>query len=133
VTGWGLYKVSGMMKEVHAPSKQFVQDLAAGNIDAAASRADPQSISNEELKSLHERMTQWGTLNDLTLIPSNVKVNNGVGDADVGGAAQFSKNPQSVTMHLKKPSGGDWKVTEIEFHPIGGNANRSSGSGGGGQ
>src|SRR5436190_23859783 len=73
LAGWGLFggSIAAVLSGTSAQrevARQFVKDLAAGNIDAAQANADTSSITREELVAISQKMKGWGTLTDTTLV-----------------------------------------------------------------
>jgi hypothetical protein len=116
VMGGSVFALFKGTAPVRQAGREFLQDLSAGNIDAAAARCTAD-ISKQDCAKLSAAMKGWGTLVDVTSFNTSETTALGITAADLGGTATFSNNTtKSFTMHLRKVN-GEWKVAGVHFMP----------------
>jgi hypothetical protein len=116
ITGWGI--ISGVLGTMYVQSKpativaqQFLQDISAGNIDAAL--ANSSGLTADQLQTLSKQIAPFGTLNSTKLFGFNFTSRNGQSVIPISGVAYFSKGPKSCALEMIK-TGGTYKVTSCQ-------------------
>lgn len=115
MAGWGLMG-GGIIALVKGTSqqreltRQFVNNLATGNLDAAEAQTDG-TMPREELDSLSQQMQKWGPLKDTTIIGVSAEP----GKTQVGGSAQFGSSPKSFQAVVLKQPDGSYKISSFAF------------------
>ena len=104
---WALIKGTEAQREV---ARQFITDLAAGNVDAAQAQTDG-SIPREDLEKLSKTMQGWGKLNDTTIMGVSAEP----GKTQVAGSATFGTTPKTFEALVLKQPDGSYKVSGLNF------------------
>jgi len=120
--GSAIFAAVGLTKANREVAKQFINDLAAGNVSAAQNQTDG-SISQQKLQDLSTEMKGYGTVTDVTTLATNVQNSN----ADLGGIISFGTTKKGFSMKQTK-SGDKWKVTDFELVSEGGTTSGGGGS-----
>jgi hypothetical protein len=107
-TIFALFKGTEAQREF---ARSFVQDIAAGNVEAAVAKTDTTAISREEVADLVKKVQAWGPLTDTTIVGFNVEP----GKAQVTGSATFGKTVKTFQTQLVKGADGEWKVSAFDF------------------
>jgi hypothetical protein len=113
--GWVLFGggVFALIKGTEAQrdvARQFITDLAAGNVDAAMAQTDG-SIPREDLAKLSETMQGWGKLSDTTIMGVSAEP----GKTQIAGSATFGTTPKAFEALVLKQPNGSYKVTGLNF------------------
>jgi Domain of unknown function (DUF4190) len=112
VLGWGGFSLFlgygyNESKPADAVARQFLQDVTAGNINAAL--ANSTGIPAAQLQTQNTQMAPFGTLQSVSFSSFNISDFNGQLTMRVGGTAAFSNGPRTCTFTLVK-IGGVYKV-----------------------
>ena len=112
---WGLFggTILAVFRGTEAEretAKQFVTNVAAGNVDAALAQTDG-SIPREQLESLVTTVQGWGALSDVTCASFNYAS----GRCEVGGVATFAGTAKPFEMVLVESGEDQWKVIGLNF------------------
>jgi hypothetical protein len=107
--GVGAYTMFQAAKPQRIFAKTFVTDLSAGRIDQCVQNSST-NLSKDSLAADYQKMQNWGTLQDTTIIAFNVQSNNGAYTGSIGGFCRFSGGQHSFQMMLAKDSSGQLKV-----------------------
>lgn len=94
-------------------AKAFINDVSAGNLQAAKDKTDG-SITSPELEDLSGEMKKLGTVTDVTTLSANA-VND---KADLAGIISFGPTKEGFEMKQVK-SGGAWKVSYFKITTAG--------------
>jgi hypothetical protein len=89
-------------------AKQFLQDVSAGNVNAAI--ANSGGFTAAQIQSQHAQMLPLGALQSVSISSFNISVFNGRVIMDLSGIATFANGPKTCTFKLVK-LGGTYKVT----------------------
>ena len=89
-------------------ARQFITDLAAGNVDAAQANTDG-TISREQLEDWSKTMQGWGKLNDTTIVGVSAEP----GKTQIGGSATFGTTPRGFEAIVLKQPDGVYKVSDL--------------------
>jgi hypothetical protein len=108
--GSGIYYLIQGTSQQRELTRQFVNNLASGNVDAAEGQTDG-TIPREELDTLSQRMKKWGPLKDTTIIGVSAQP----GHTQVGGGAMFGTTQKSFQAVVLKQSDGTYKITSFQF------------------
>ena len=90
-------------------AKTFVSDLAAGRIDGCVQNSSA-NLTKDALSAASQKMQNWGTLQDTTIMAFNFQSNNGTFNGAVTGICRFSGGQHTFAMTLVKDSSGQLKV-----------------------
>jgi len=88
-------------------ARQFLQDVTAGNINAALTNST--GISAAQLQTQNTQLAAFGTLQSVSLSSFNISTLNGQTTMTVSGTAALSNGPRTCTFTLIK-IGGVYKV-----------------------
>lgn len=91
-------------------AKQFVTNVASGNVDAALAQTDG-SIPRDKLEGLVATVQGWGALSDVTCVSFNYAS----GRCEVGGVATFGGAAKPFEMVLVESGEDQWKVIGVNF------------------
>lgn len=118
--GWGIFgSTVGLLylqtKPARVISKQFIADLSAGKVDAAAAACLPE-MPRKSLEDSAATMKGWGTLTDTTLGSASMQKNVGSPtEVVVAGVAVFSGGmTKSVTIEMVK-QGDTYKIRKFQI------------------
>jgi hypothetical protein len=125
-TIWGVTKASAVPR---ATARQFVQDLAAGNMSAARAAAD-SSITDSDLDALSTKLKANGTFVDMTAFGVNIEATPGKKTCAVAGVVKLSNGQVSSNFELID-AGNGWKITKADIVQGVKGAGAGSGSGSG--
>jgi Domain of unknown function (DUF4190) len=107
---WGYGKAKQLST---AQAKPFIEAVSAGDYTKAANYS---TMSEEEMKTLHDQIAGWGTLSDMNMTGFNAQKNAGVpGQMTITGHATFATAGQKdfeIDMNAQQ---GKFKVTGVEF------------------
>jgi hypothetical protein len=95
-------------KPAQIVARQFLQDVAAGNVAAAA--ANSTGLTTAQLQAQTTQMIPFGTLKSVNFSTFNVSMNNGQTTVHLGGTAAFSNGPRTCTFDLAN-TGAIYRVT----------------------
>ena len=96
-----------------AEARQFVQDLAKGDTQSAATQVTGD-ISPDQLAAMSAKLQPLGTFVDMTSNHFNMSSFNGRATCNLQGTARFSGGTQSYDITLVH-SNSTWKVSGAEF------------------
>lgn len=112
--GGGVYALYVTSRPVAKVAQQFTQDLAAGNVTAAAANTEP-TLTPDTLQTLADQLKPLGALQDLT-IPSRAAASTGGQTTwTLVGVARFANGTKAATIELRKQSDGSYKVMSAQF------------------
>jgi hypothetical protein len=89
-------------------AKQFLQDVSAGNINAAM--ANSGGFTAAQIQTQNAQMAQFGALQSVSISSFNISLFNSQTTMHLGGVATFAKGPKTCTFDLVK-TGGTYKIT----------------------
>jgi hypothetical protein len=89
-------------------AKQFLQDVSAGNINAAV--ANTGGFTAAQIQSQSSQMAAFGALQQVSISSFNASWMNGQTTMHLGGTATFANGVKTCTFDLVK-TGGGYKVT----------------------
>ena len=110
---WALFVggISALLQGTSAErevARQFITDLAAGNIDAAQAQTDGR-IPREKLDKWSKTMQGWGKLNDTTIMGVSAEP----GKTQIAGSATFGTTPKGFEALVLKQPDGSYKVSDL--------------------
>ena len=113
VLGWG--SAGGLLgygyiesKPAAAVARQFLQDVSAGNIDAAL--ASSAGFTAGQLQTQNQQMMPFGAFQSASFTSFNITSTNGQTVMHLGGIAVFATGTKTCYFDLVK-QGGTYKVT----------------------
>ncbi|HWE94988.1 MAG TPA: DUF4190 domain-containing protein [Tepidisphaeraceae bacterium] len=111
-TGMGGFMAYGYLqsKPAGAVAKQFVQDVSAGNMSAAAANS---TISTAQLQADNQQLATYGAFQSVSFYSFNVTSFNGQTVMHLGGVATFANGPKACNVDLAK-TGETYKVTAFK-------------------
>jgi hypothetical protein len=96
-----------------AVGRQFVTDLAQGNIDAAA--AQTNNIGKDQLKTQSAQIKAWGGTPQVTVLGANIQTFNGITTGDVRGMVTCGNGQVHSFLLRTSEQNGIWKVDSFNF------------------
>jgi hypothetical protein len=93
-----------------AVARQFLQDLSAGDINAAMGNST--GLTAAELQTQAARIAAFGQLQSVSFSSFNMSIMNGQTTMQLGGTATFSNATKTCTFVLVK-TGGIYRVTSF--------------------
>lgn len=113
--GWTLFGggIFALVKGTEAQrdvARQFISDLAAGNVDAAVAQTDG-TIGREDVEQLSATVRRWGPLTDTTVVGVSAEP----GRTQIAGSATFGTSPKSFQAIVVKQTDGSYKISGIDF------------------
>jgi hypothetical protein len=91
-------------------ARQFITDLAAGNVDAAEAATDG-TIARAQLEDWSQTMQGWGALNDTTVVGVSAEP----GKTQIAGSATFGSTPRGFEAVVLKQDDGSYKINDLNF------------------
>jgi hypothetical protein len=94
-----------------AETRLFLQELSAGNVNAAMKRCAP-SVSRSSVQQLSDQMQTWGAFQDATFASFYVNRASAESSDTVGGTLRFQNATKSASFILVKNPVGSLKIQE---------------------
>lgn len=118
---WGIFGGSLFAFAIHSKSvsqtaQQFTNDLAAGNIAAAAQHVDAK-ITPARIQKLADDFKSWGKLDDLTLSERSMQRTGGKQQWTLNGEANFTPGgSRTVRFILVEQPDKSFKISGASFN-----------------
>lgn len=113
IFGGGIYALFSASAKPRAAAKVFVQDLVAGNVDAAMTKCVP-AVKREDVQAASDMLRQTGTFQQVNMLGFEANNNNGVTLWEMAGAVTFDKGTKPCHITLQA-QGEDYKVVKFQF------------------
>jgi hypothetical protein len=109
---WALFSGTAEQRDL---VRQFINDLAAGNVAAAQAKCDP-NMPPEDVQEAVEAFKQQGAIQDITLLGASVKADTTTGtQTTVAGAVTFANNRRISVEATVVKQGDAYKITGFKF------------------
>jgi hypothetical protein len=107
--GGGIYALVKGTTPQRELTRQFITNLASGNVAAAEAQAD--GMTTEELNDIAVEINGWGGLKDTTIVGISAEPSR----TQVVGAAVFGTRSKEFEAEVLKQPDGTYKVTSFRF------------------
>ena len=108
--GGGVYRIVKGTSAERELAKQFINDVAAGNAEAALAQTDG-SIARDDIQGLTQTVQSWGALNELRIVGLNYTG----GRCEMKGLVRFGQTDKQFEMVLIEQGEDVWKVNGLHF------------------
>lgn len=109
---WAGYKAT---EENRVIAKQFVNDLAAGNLTNAAKSVDSTVIDDDDLKGLADVIKPLGQVQDIKIFGFTVSQTNSSSEVTLPGVIIFTNGQQKSLAMRQEKQGGNWVIVYVQI------------------
>jgi len=109
---WALIQGTAVNRDL---AKQFINDLQAQKLDAAATVVDGSQIDSDELKSLSDLVSKHGAITDITTFGISAKSDAATTEAVVSGQITFGDGTKRTFAMEQQKRGDKWLIVHTEI------------------